>query len=66
VNAALAFFLGHHQPRAFEGTASERVTYECARRLWLEAAYQIRGQNIIRPTLGLNVAHESRWKWLTS
>lgn len=61
MNAALALFIGVRQPRTFEGTASEQRTYERACRLWREAAYQIRGQLFIRPTLGANVTHVRSW-----
>jgi hypothetical protein len=66
MNAVLASFFGVRQPRSFEGSVSEQLTYECARRLWLEAAHQLRTQPVIRPTLGANVTHQSRWAWLTS
>ncbi len=65
MNAALAFFLGASQPRSFEGSASEQRTYEIACRLWREAALHVREQPVIRPTLGANVTHKSRWAWLT-
>lgn len=47
-------------------TESERRTYERACRLWQAAACHIREQPVIRPTLGANVTHKSRWEWLTS
>jgi hypothetical protein len=64
MNAALALVLGHRQPRTFEGSASERRTYERARRLWLAAALHVRGEAFIRPTLGATVSHVGGWfRW---